>query len=38
MGWTDIRFWGNDIKKNTDECVRVVEEIIFDLKIEASEE
>lgn len=38
MGWTVIRFWGNDIKKNTDECVRVVEEIIFDLKMEASEE
>ena len=38
MGWTVIGFWGNDIKKNTDECVRVVEEIIFDLKMEASEE
>ena len=38
MGWTVIRFWGNDIKKNTDECVRVVEEIVFDLKMEASEE
>ena len=31
MGWTVIRFWGNDIKKNTDECVRVVEETVFDL-------
>ena len=30
MGWTVIRFWGKDIKKNTDECVRVVEETIFD--------
>ena len=29
-GWTVIRFWGNDIKKNIDECVRVVEEVIFD--------
>ena len=38
MGWTVIRFWGNDIKKNTDECVRVVEEIVFDLKMEAPEE
>ena len=25
-----IRFWGKDIKKNTEECVRVVEETIFD--------
>ena len=33
MGWTVIRFWGNDIKKNTDECIRVIEETIFELKI-----
>lgn len=33
-GWTVIRFWGKDIKKNTDECVRVVEETIFDLMCE----
>ena len=30
-GWTVIRFWGNDIKKNIDECVRVVEETVFDV-------
>ena len=30
LGWTVIRFWGNDIIKNTDECVKVVEEVIFD--------
>ncbi len=34
QGWTVIRFWGNDIKKNTDECVRVIEDVIFDLTIE----
>lgn len=33
MGWTVIRFWGTDIKKNTDECLRVIEETIFDLKV-----
>ncbi len=33
MGWTVIRFWGSDIKKNIDECVRVVEETIFELRI-----
>ena len=32
-GWTVIRFWGNDIIKNIDECVRVVEEVIFEEKI-----
>lgn len=29
-GWTVIRFWGDDIKKHTDECVKVIEEAIFD--------
>ncbi len=33
MGWTVIRFWGDQIKKNTDECVRVIEETIFDIKL-----
>ncbi len=31
MGWTVIRFWGKDIKKHTDECVKVIEEAIFDI-------
>lgn len=38
MGWTVIRFWGNEIKKNTDQCVRVIEETIFDIKLGESEE
>lgn len=33
MGWIVIRFWGMDIKKNTDEYIRVIEETIFDLKV-----
>lgn len=33
-GWTVIRFWGNDIKKNTDECIRVIEETIEDMMID----
>ena len=37
MGWTVIRIWGNDIKKNPDECIRVIEETIFDLKLGAAE-
>ena len=28
-----IRFWGEEIRKHTDECVRVVKETIFDQKI-----
>ena len=30
LGWTVIHFWGQDILKKTDECVRVIEEAIFD--------
>lgn len=34
MGWIVLRFWGNDIKKNMNECIKVIEETIFDLKIQ----
>lgn len=30
MGWTVIRFWGKDIRKNVDKCVNVIEETIFE--------
>ena len=30
MGWTVIRFWGKDIKKDVEQCVKVVEETIFE--------
>lgn len=33
LGWTVLRFWGKDINKNVDECIKVIEETIFDLKI-----
>ena len=32
MGWTVIRFWGNEIKKNTDKCVRIVEETVIEIQ------
>lgn len=34
MGWTVIRFWGKEIKKHPDECVKVIREVIFDQQIE----
>ncbi|WHH57173.1 very short patch repair endonuclease [Petroclostridium sp. X23] len=34
IGWTVIRFWGKDILKNTDECIKVIEKVIFDMKIQ----
>jgi DNA mismatch endonuclease (patch repair protein) len=36
LGWTVIHFWGKDILKNTDECLRVIEEVIFDQKMQES--
>ncbi|MDE5939183.1 MAG: very short patch repair endonuclease [Lachnospiraceae bacterium] len=30
-GWTVIRFWGDEIKKHPDECIKVIEEAIFDI-------
>lgn len=36
LGWTVIRFWGKEILKNTDECIRVIEEAIFENQIEES--
>lgn len=34
QGWTVIRFWGTDIMKNVDECVKVIEEAIFDFIVQ----
>lgn len=34
MDWTVLRFWGNDIVKHTDDCVRVVDEAVFERKME----
>lgn len=30
LGWTVLRFWGKEIKSNTDECIKTIEETIFD--------
>lgn len=33
LGWTVIHFWGKDIIKHTDECIRVVRETIFEIEM-----
>ena len=33
-GWTVIRFWGEDITRHLNECVKVVKETIFDIVTE----
>ena len=30
LGWTVIHFWGEEINNSPDECVRVIEEAIFE--------
>lgn len=32
-GWTVIHFWGKDILKNPDKCVKVIEEAIWDSEL-----
>lgn len=33
LGWTVIHFWGQEIMKNTDECIKIIEETIFDIEM-----
>ena len=37
-GWTVVRFWGEDIKKDINGCVRAIEEIIFEKKMGSFED
>ncbi len=37
MGWTVIRFWGTDIQKHTDDCVKVIEETLFDIVMQSTD-
>ncbi len=38
LGWTVVHFWGKDIINKTDECIRVIEEAIFDSSIKLFED
>lgn len=37
LDWTVIHFWGSEIQKNIEECVKVIEESIFDNMIHSSD-
>ena len=37
-GWKVIHFWGKDIMTDIDNCVRTIEETIFEIKIEEFEQ
>ncbi len=32
LGWMVLRFWGNDIKKDLSQCIKTIEESIFESK------
>lgn len=34
LGWKVLRFWGKEIKKNIDECIKAVDDAVFEAKIE----
>ena len=36
LGWTVVRIWESDIKKDLDGCVKEVQEALFDAMIENS--
>ena len=36
LGWKVIRFWSKEVLKNTDECVNIIEEAIFDMNMASS--
>lgn len=38
MGWTVLRFWGRDIKNDVEQCIKVIEETIFEQKIQENDE
>ena len=38
LGWTVIHFWGQDITRHTDECIKVIEEAIWDNQIDTLSE
>ncbi len=33
LGWSVLRFWGQDIKKDLNGCIKTIEEQIFGNKI-----
>ena len=37
LGWTVIRFWGKDIARNPDACLKVIEETIFETVLQNAE-
>lgn len=35
LGWTVLRFWGRDIRHNTLQCIKAIEESVFEFKLKS---
>ena len=33
-GWIVLRFWGKEIEENLDECIKTIEDAIFERMIQ----
>lgn len=33
LGWSVIHFWGKEIEENIEDCIKAIEERIFDLRL-----
>ena len=33
LDWVPIHFWGQEIQKHTEECVKAVKDLIFELRV-----
>ena len=33
LGWTVVRFWGKEINRDVEACIKTIEEFIFDSRI-----
>ena len=38
MGWRVLRFWGKDILRDPDKCIKSIEELVFELRIRGYED
>ena len=37
LGWIPIHFWSRDVEKHIDKCLQVIEEVVWDVKVNFTE-
>lgn len=35
LGWVPVHFWTKEVTKSKNECIQCIQEIVFDMKLEA---